>query len=41
MGGFFMMAGTASVKFPYENFRDTVTASMPESPMPRDWALAR
>ena len=41
-GGFFVMADTASIEFPYvEQYQDTTTASMPYGPMPRDWALAR
>ena len=41
-GGFFVMADTSAVDFPYrEKYRDTVTAAMPTAPMPRDWALAR
>jgi kynurenine--oxoglutarate transaminase/cysteine-S-conjugate beta-lyase/glutamine--phenylpyruvate transaminase len=41
-GGFFIMADTSHVDFPYEEIAATqVTAAMPVSPMPRDWALCR
>lgn len=41
-GGFFVMADTASIEFPYEEqYQNTTTDAMPYSPMPRDWALAR
>lgn len=38
-GGFFIMADTSAIDFPYPT--DVVTPAMPASPMPRDWALSR
>jgi kynurenine--oxoglutarate transaminase/cysteine-S-conjugate beta-lyase/glutamine--phenylpyruvate transaminase len=38
-GGFFVMADTSAVEFPYD--ANQVTEAMPASPMPRDWALSR
>ena len=38
-GGFFIMADTSSIEFPYPT--DVETPAMPASPMPRDWALSR
>jgi kynurenine--oxoglutarate transaminase/cysteine-S-conjugate beta-lyase/glutamine--phenylpyruvate transaminase len=38
-GGFFIMADTSGVEFPYD--ANEVTEAMPASPMPRDWALSR
>jgi aspartate/methionine/tyrosine aminotransferase len=41
-GGFFIMADTSHVEFPYEEIMATQsTPAMPVSPMPRDWALSR
>jgi kynurenine---oxoglutarate transaminase / cysteine-S-conjugate beta-lyase / glutamine---phenylpyruvate transaminase len=41
-GGFFIMADTSHIDFPYvETYMTQVTAAMPASPMPRDWALSR
>jgi kynurenine---oxoglutarate transaminase / cysteine-S-conjugate beta-lyase / glutamine---phenylpyruvate transaminase len=41
-GGFFIMADTSSIDFPYaEQYAHLKTAAMPCSPMPRDWALSR
>lgn len=38
-GGFFIMADTSNIDFPYDPAE--VTPSMPCQPMPRDWALSR
>jgi kynurenine--oxoglutarate transaminase/cysteine-S-conjugate beta-lyase/glutamine--phenylpyruvate transaminase len=38
-GGFFIMADTSGIDFPYD-IAETTTA-MPCSPMPRDWSLSR
>jgi aspartate/methionine/tyrosine aminotransferase len=38
-GGFFIMADTSGMQFPYD--ANEVTEAMPASPMPRDWALSR
>lgn len=41
-GGFFIMADTSTIEFPYESrYKHTVTEAMPVRPMPRDWALSR
>lgn len=40
-GGFFIMAETSSVGFPYHTYQTQETAAMPVKPMPRDWALSR
>jgi kynurenine---oxoglutarate transaminase / cysteine-S-conjugate beta-lyase / glutamine---phenylpyruvate transaminase len=40
-GGFFIMADTSDIDFPYDKYKDTKTAAMPASPMPRDWAMSR
>ncbi len=41
-GGFFIMADTSQIDFPYaEKYATLVTEAMPTSPMPRDWALSR
>ena len=41
-GGFFIMADTSQIDFPYTTKYSTlVTEAMPTSPMPRDWALSR
>ena len=41
-GGFFIMADTAHIDFPYrETYQHMVTDAMPATPMPRDWALSR
>ena len=38
-GAFFIMADTSHIDFPHDP--SEVTAAMPTSPMPRDWALSR
>jgi kynurenine--oxoglutarate transaminase/cysteine-S-conjugate beta-lyase/glutamine--phenylpyruvate transaminase len=38
-GGFFIMADTSHIEFPYDPLE--VSESMPASPMPRDWSMAR
>jgi kynurenine--oxoglutarate transaminase/cysteine-S-conjugate beta-lyase/glutamine--phenylpyruvate transaminase len=38
-GGFFIMAETSHIDFPYNP--DEVTVAMPAKPMPRDWSLSR
>jgi kynurenine---oxoglutarate transaminase / cysteine-S-conjugate beta-lyase / glutamine---phenylpyruvate transaminase len=41
-GGFFIMADTSQIDFPYtEQYSTLVTAAMPTQPMPRDWAMSR
>ena len=41
-GGFFIMADTTQIDFPYETkYSKLVTEAMPTFPMPRDWALSR
>lgn len=41
-GGFFIMADTSNIDFPYEErYQQCVTDAMPARPMPRDWALSR
>ena len=41
-GGFFIMADTSHIDFPYDaKYATLVTEAMPTSPMPRDWALSR
>ena len=40
-GTFFIMADTSAIDFPYHEYLDEVTPSMPAKPMPRDWALSR
>lgn len=42
-GGFFIMADTSRIDFPYESeyAASQVTEAMPVRPMPRDWALSR
>jgi kynurenine--oxoglutarate transaminase/cysteine-S-conjugate beta-lyase/glutamine--phenylpyruvate transaminase len=38
-GGFFIMADTSHIEFPYDPLE--VSDAMPASPMPRDWSMAR
>lgn len=38
-GGFFIMADTSGIEFPYDV--EEATSAMPCSPMPRDWSLSR
>ncbi|GAX13433.1 kynurenine---oxoglutarate transaminase / cysteine-S-conjugate beta-lyase / glutamine---phenylpyruvate transaminase [Fistulifera solaris] len=38
-GGFFIMADTSAIEFPYPSMEKT--PAMPVTPMPRDWALSR
>ncbi len=40
-GGFFIMADTSHIEFPYDTIQQQVTDAMPVHPMPRDWALSR
>jgi aspartate/methionine/tyrosine aminotransferase len=40
-GGFFIMADTSHISFPYDTIRQQKTPAMPTDPMPRDWALSR
>jgi aspartate/methionine/tyrosine aminotransferase len=40
-GGFFIMANTSHITFPYETVIQEKTQAMPSDPMPRDWALSR
>ena len=40
-GGFFIVADTSNVEFPYEEYRTLQTPSMRYEEMPRDWALSR
>ena len=38
-GGFFIMADTSHIEFPYDVTE--VTTAMPANPMPRDWSMSR
>ena len=44
-GGFFIMADTSRItefdEIYEKQYKDAVTAAMPASPMPRDWAMSR
>jgi aspartate/methionine/tyrosine aminotransferase len=40
-GGFFIIADTSNIDFPYEEIAKQYSEAMPASKMPRDWALSR
>jgi aspartate/methionine/tyrosine aminotransferase len=40
-GGFFIIADTSNIDFPYEEIAKQYSEAMPTSKMPRDWALSR
>eukprot|EP00980_Cylindrotheca_fusiformis_P011988 scaffold2836_cov99-Cylindrotheca_fusiformis.AAC.3 len=40
-GGFFIVADTSEIDFPYDDIAKQHSDAMPTSPMPRDWAMSR